>query len=397
MSIIYHIDLNAFFATAEINKNPSLADKPVAVGGHGRKGVISTANYIARKYGVHSAMPVFEALKLCPDLVVVHGDYELYDRLSGQFMDIIKSYTSKVEQASIDECYADMSEIVLKYKKPLDLAIDIQKRVKHELGLTCSIGIAPNKFLAKIASDLKKPNGITVLRKREVKSKLWPLSIDAIGGIGKKTAPHLKQQGIKTIGDLANPENKAIIEKILGNTASSFIDYANGIDNSDVCDYHEMKSMSQSTTTNEDILDFNEVKNIFSGLIKTLSSRLKEEYLWGNSISISIRYNTFQTISRTKKLDYYTNSYEEILSSALMLFEMNDRGEPIRLLGVGVNNLKNQSTYNDVDLFDYNKINPTDELIDEINSKLHQSAVIKASDLIVKSKNSTTFNGIYKR
>lgn len=396
MSVIYHIDLNAFFATAETLKNPSLIDKPVAVGGHGRKGIVSTANYIARQYGIHSAMPVFEATRLCPDLVVVQGDYDLYEKLSNQFIEIIKSYTNKVEQASIDECYADMSETVLNYNKPLDLAIDIQRRVKEEIGLTCSIGIAPNKFLAKIASDLKKPNGITVLRKREVKSKLWPLSIDCMGGIGKKTAPHLKKQGINTIGDLANPDNKDVINKILGNTATTFINYANGIDTSEVCNYHEMKSMSQSTTTNEDILDFNEVKTVFSGLTKNLSNRLKEEYLWGNSVSISIRYNTFQTISRTKKLEYYTNSYDDILSTALMLFEMNDKEEPIRLLGVGVNNLKVQSTYNDVDLFDYNDSNPTDDLINEINSKLQKSAVIKASDLILKNKQKSKFNGIYK-
>ena len=288
MSVIYHIDLNAFFATVETLKNPSLIDKPIAVGGHGRKGIVSTANYIARTFGVHSAMPVFEALRLCPELIVIQGDHELYEKLSNQFIAIIKSYTNKVEQASIDECYADMSEIVLKYNKPLDLAVDIQKRVKNELGLTCSIGIAPNKFLAKIASDLKKPNGITVLRRKEVKTKLWPLSIDSMGGIGKKTSPHLKEHGIKTIGDIANPENKEIVERILGNTASTFINYANGIDTSEVCNYHEMKSMSQSTTTNEDVLDYNEVKNIFSGLIRTLHERLKEEYLCGNSVSISI-------------------------------------------------------------------------------------------------------------
>lgn len=396
MRIIYHIDLNAFFATAEILKNPSLNGKPVAVGGQGRKGVISTANYEARKYGVHSAMPVFEAMKLCPDLILVHGDYELYERLSKSFISLIYEYTPFVEQASIDECYADMSKAIKNYGKPLDLAIDIQHRVKSELGLTCSIGIAPNKFLAKIASDLKKPNGITVLRKREIKSKLWPLSIDAMGGIGKKTAPLLKQNGIITIGDLANPNNKTLIESILGNTSNTFIEYANGIDQSSILDYHEMKSMSQSTTINQDIIAYEDVKSVFIDLIKELTVRLTDEKLGGNNISITIRYNTFKTITRSRTLNHNTNSFEEILASALMLYEMNDRNEPIRHLGVGINNLKNMNTIEQFDLFVNNEEDETNILINELNKKLNSKSIIKASDLKEKRKKNSKFSGIYR-
>lgn len=395
MSIIYHIDLNAFFATAETLKNPSLKGKPVAVGGHGRKGVISTANYEARKYGVHSAMPIYEAMKLCPELVVVPGDYDYYEKLSSSFIGLIYEYTSIVEQASIDECYADMSAAVKQFGKPLDLAVDIQKKLFNKTGLTCSIGIAPNKFLAKIASDMKKPNGITVLRKREVKTKLWPLSIDTMGGIGKKTAPTLKKNGIVTIGDLANPNNKDLVERILGNTASYFLDCANGVDTSIVSDYHEMKSMSQSTTLNENILDYEDVKNSFVSLVRTLATRLKEDKLVGNNISITIRYHTFETITRSRTLNHDTNSFEEILSSALMLFEIHDKQKPIRLLGVGVNNLKDMDKSEQFDLFHYDKQeNPTSVLINELNQKLSKGKIIKASDLVEKSK--TKFSGIYR-
>ncbi|MBE6114595.1 MAG: DNA polymerase IV [Erysipelotrichaceae bacterium] len=395
MSIIYHIDLNAFFATAETTKDPSLADKPVAVGGSGRKGIISTANYIARKYGVHSAMPVFEAMKLCPELIVIPGDYELYERLSAKFINLIREYSSKVEQASIDECYADMEEAITNFYKPLDLAVEIQRRVKEELGLTCSIGIAPNKFLAKIASDLKKPNGITVLRKKEIRSKLWPLSIDAMGGIGKKTSPYLKQAGIYTIGDMADPNNRTIIEKYLGKNTDTYINYANGIDDSPVTTYHEVKSMSQSTTLEENILDFADVKVIFSKLTKRLCDRLTEENLYGNTVTITVRFYNFKNITRSRKLEHDTNSYEEILASALMLFEENDQNEPIRHLGIALGNIKSIQNDHNIDLFTMDEEpNAIETLKNEINSKLQHSEVILASDLVTKKK--SKFHGIFK-
>lgn len=396
MRIIYHIDLNAFFATAETTKDPSLANKPVAVGGSGRKGIISTANYIARKYGVHSAMPVFEAMKLCPELIVIPGDYELYERLSAKFINLIKEYSDKVEQASIDECYADMEDAILHFYKPLDLAIEIQRRVKDELGLTCSIGIAPNKFLAKIASDLKKPNGITVLRKKEIRSKLWPLSIDAMGGIGKKTSPYLKEAGIITIGDMADPNNREIIEKYLGKNTDTYINYANGIDDNPVITYHEVKSMSQSTTLEENILDFADVKVIFTKLTKRLCDRLTEERVYGNTVTITVRFYNFKNITRSRKLEHDTNSYEEILASALMLFEENDQNEPIRHLGIALGNIKSMNADHTIDLFTINEEpSSIESLKDEINSKLHNSEVILASDLVSKKKK-TKFHGIFK-
>lgn len=395
--IIFHIDLNAFFAAAEVLKNPSLANKPLAVGGHGKKGVISTASYEARKFGVRSAMPIYEALEKCPELIIVPGDYAWYEELSAKFINIIRQYTNIIEQASIDECYADMSDAIKRYEKPLDLAYDIQKQLKEKVGLTCSIGIAPNKFLAKIGSDYKKPNGITVIRKREIQTKLWPLPIEAMGGIGNKTAPYLKRYGINTIGDIAKKENEAIINKLLGKNAHVFIGYANGDDSNQLTNYHDMKSISQSTTLASTITEYEQVKYTFSSLIKQIVGRLTLEQVCGNNISITIRYYDFQTITRSITLDKYMSNYEEILSHALNLYDLHDKGKPIRLLGVAINNLKDKDEVDNIDLFNYyQNINDTDELIKSLNLEMSDNYLFKMSELIKDNKPKDKFHGIYK-
>jgi DNA polymerase-4 len=199
--IIFHIDINAFFASAETLRDPSLKNKPIAVCSNKRGSVVTTANYIAREYGVRSAMPLAEALKLCPHLVVTGVHFDLYEKISAQFVALCRKYTEIVEVASVDECYLDVTETIAKYKRPLDLALVIRKDIKKNIGLDVSIGIAPNRFLAKMASDIKKPNGLTVLRQKEVESKLWPLPIDRMHGVGTKSAELLKAIGMLTVGD----------------------------------------------------------------------------------------------------------------------------------------------------------------------------------------------------
>lgn len=397
-NVIFHIDLNAFFATAEVLKKPSLAGKPIAVGGHGKKGVISTASYEARKFGVHSAMPIFMAKQLCPELIIIPGDYEWYMQLSERFIKLICQYTNKIEQASIDECYADMTEVIRNYEHPLDLAYDIQNNLRDTIGLSCSIGIAPNKFLAKIGSDYKKPDGITIIRKREIATKLWPLPIEAMGGIGNKTAPLLKKYNIITIGDFAKVENRKIIQEIMGKNADIFIGFANGEDNSPITNYREMKSMSQSTTLDDTITEYVQVKSTFTSLVKQIVGRLALEQVSGNNIGITIRYYDFETITRSKTLDRYVSSYEEIISNCMSLFEINDKEKPIRLLGVSVNNLKNNSEIDDIDLFNYFKnINDTDELIHSLNNEMSDNYLMRMSDLISSDNTaSNKFHGIFR-
>ncbi|MTL62723.1 DNA polymerase IV, partial [Turicibacter sanguinis] len=201
--IIFHIDLNAFFASCEAILHPELNQQPLVITGEkqSKRGIVVTANYEARKYGIHSAMPLMQAKKKCPHLVVAPVRFDLYRKISKQFIQILQEYSPLVEKASIDEAYVDVTHHY-QNMHPLVLAQHIQARIAKDLQIGCSIGVAPNKFLAKMASDMKKPNGITVLRKRDLQTMLWPMSIEEMFGIGKASAPKLRQFGIHKIGDL---------------------------------------------------------------------------------------------------------------------------------------------------------------------------------------------------
>ena len=215
--VIIHIDLNAFFASVEEIKNPKLVGKAHAVGGSVKRGVLSTCSYEARKKGLHSAMPVARALKICPDLIINYPDFKSYREYSNKFFEIIKNWCGdKIEIASIDECYVDFSSYEKYCDEPIKYLKEMQKHIKEKLNLGCSIGVAPNKFLAKMASDMKKPMGFTVLRKRDISKMLWPLEIDKMYGVGNKTAPRLRELGIKTIGDLSKSENNYQVKNLLG-------------------------------------------------------------------------------------------------------------------------------------------------------------------------------------
>ncbi|TFG83139.1 MAG: DNA polymerase IV, partial [Erysipelotrichales bacterium] len=248
---IFHIDLNAFFAEVEILRDPTLRGKPLVVSGHSRRSVVSTASYEARAYGIHSAMPIGEAYRRYPELIVLEGHFADYEDYSQRFISFLHTFSDKIEQASIDEAYVDMTEAVHSEEYPLDLAVRLQKRLLEEVKLKCSIGVAPNKFLAKMASGLRKPMGIVVIRQEEVPVKLWPLPIDDMHGIGKKTAPRLHDLGIHTIGDLANYEDEMKLRTVLGNFVGHYVGLARGYDESPIEQRTELKSVSTSTTMNQ--------------------------------------------------------------------------------------------------------------------------------------------------
>ncbi|MEF9919879.1 MAG: DNA polymerase IV [Erysipelotrichaceae bacterium] len=337
--VIFHIDLNSFYASAEIMRNSALDGQPVAVAGLSRRSVVSTANYEARSYGVHSAMPLAMAQSLCPKLIILQGDFAWYEELSNRFFNFIRTFTPYIEPASIDECYIDVTDIIKNYQRPLDLAWTIQKQLLDELRLPCSIGVAPNKFLAKMASDMHKPLGITILRKQEINKKLWPLPISQMYGIGKKTAPLLIEKGIETIGDLANPQNELKIMTLLGKHAYHTIQCARGND-SNILSYNtSVQSISQSTTLNTDILDYDEVKSTFKQLALKLSKRAEKEDIKGKLITITIRYYDFSNVSRSCSIDNYTNDYQTILEHAMLLFDQNVIQKEIRHLGIGLGSL----------------------------------------------------------
>ncbi len=382
--VYFHIDLNAFFANAEILLDPSLKGKPVAVSGQTRRSVVSTASYEARSFGVHSAMPITEAQKLCRDLIIVEPHFHWYRELSEDFMRIVKKYTVLVEQASIDECYADMTDTIMTYPKPLDLAWKIQKEILNDLHLPCSIGVGPNMFLAKMASDMKKPLGITVLRIREVPQKLWPLPIGEMRGIGRKTVPDMEEIGIHTIGDLANFKDTAALKMIFGRNTEAMISRANGHDDRQLVTEYDAKSMGVSETLLDDITDYDEIKGLLRTLSRRLSKRLHDAGKAGSSLSIRIKYYDFQNNDRSHKLEKPIWKADDLYVQAVSLFNDNWDGDPVRLLGISLSDFASESDLaKQIDLFDMETADreETASLLKELNQELGGFKLMRASEV----------------
>ena len=386
--VYFHIDLNAFFASCEELLDPSLKGKPLVVGGKSRRSVISTANYEARKYGIHSAMPMQQAEKLCKDLVIVNGHYAFYSDMSHQFMQIIHSYTDLVEKASIDECYADMTDVICRYPKPLDVAFEIQRRVLEETGLRCSIGIGPNMFLAKMASDMKKPMGITVLRIRDVPEKMWPLPIKEMQGIGKRTVPLMEDLNIHTIKDLATYQNLNALKPVLGKNIESMIKRANGYDDRTLMTDYDSKSMGISETLLEDVTDYDELRGLIRTLCRRLSKRLKEAHKAGYHVSMRICYYDFRNANKSKKLSAPIWTSDDLFVQAMILFDSSyEEEEAVRLIGISVSDFASEEFLaKQVSLFDAPEEESTSEILHDLNHQLGTQAFVRASSLLENDK-----------
>lgn len=386
--VYFHIDLNAFYASCEELLDPSLKGKPLVVGGKSRRSVISTANYEARKYGIHSAMPMQQAEKLCKDLVVVNGHYAFYSDMSHQFMQIIHSYTDLVEKASIDECYADMTDVICRYPKPLDVAFEIQRRVLEETGLRCSIGIGPNMFLAKMASDMKKPMGITVLRIRDVPEKMWPLPIKEMQGIGKRTVPLMEDLNIHTIKDLATYQDLNALKPVLGKNIENMIKRANGYDDRTLMTEYDSKSMGISETLLEDVTDYDELRGLIRTLCRRLSKRLKEAHKAGYHVSMRICYYDFRNANKSKKLSAPIWTSDDLFVQAMILFDSSyEEEEAVRLIGVSVSDFASEEFLaKQVSLFDAPEEESTTEILHDLNHQLGTQAFVRASSLLEKEK-----------
>ncbi|PID16958.1 DNA polymerase IV [Sporosarcina sp. P34] len=343
--VIMHLDMNSFFASVEQAANPALKGIPLAVAGNPkeRRGILVTCSYEARAFGVYTTMTVGEAKRLCPNLTIVPPRHDLYRQMSQSVFDILRSYTEWVEPVSIDEAYIDTTDIG-GLTRAYDLALEIQMRILAELDLPCSIGIAPNKFLAKTASDFKKPMGITILRKREVPNKLWPLPVIEMHGIGKRTEEKLHSKGIKTIGDLATAE-KITLEALLGKNGLRLKQRANGIDTRPVDpeSAEERKSIGSSTTLPVDLTELEDCIPIFERLAKRVAARLETKRLAGMTISIQMRYADWQNATRSRTLQQAIYLEEDITEVAIQLFQQHWDYEPIRLLGITATNVMERS------------------------------------------------------
>lgn len=325
--IIFHIDMNCFFASCEIAENEELKGKPIVVAHDDplQRGLILSPSYEARKFGIKTTMKVKDAFKLCKDIVVVEPDMKLYSHYSRCFNNYLLTITKKVEMASIDEAYLDVSDMVLNQgKNALELANEMQQYLLNTYNLPSSIGIAPNKFLAKMASDMKKPLGITVLRKREIDKYMWPLPIGEMFGVGKKTAPKLKEIGINTIGDLANYKNIELLKKTVGeNSALSLQRLANGIEDSEVnyMPNDDFSYVSNAHTFDTDVYDINVIKNTLKLLCGTISYRLDNKNYEAKTIGLKVNYSNFQFFNKSKGLDKGTSDSNLIYNIVEDLFD----------------------------------------------------------------------------
>lgn len=397
--VIVHIDLNAFFVRCEEIKDPSLENKAVAIGHEGRGGIVSTCSYKAREYGVSSGMPMFKAKQLCPHLIVKPVDYRFYSALSDTFKKFVKRYTPKVEEASVDECFADFTEVIKKEKNAEAFFRKLQQDLYKETKLKCSIGIAPTKFLAKMGSDYKKPMGITIIRKSDISKILYPLSLDKFYGIGKKTAPRLKAMGINTIGDLANlcnSDDKRLREE-LGKFFSVIKDWVNGYGSDEV--YSEAwnpKSIGNSTTLMEDTANRELISTTFRYLSKEVSERAIRENKLGPTIQIVVKEaeiseNGFKSHNKSITLPNPTNNAETIYNAAMDLYDKNFSKMTVRLVGVTLQNLIDAKDIAiQMSLFDYQiheEESSTKLLINELNRKLKKKALMRASEVDKKNGN----------
>lgn len=342
--IILHIDMDAFFISVEERENPVLHGKPSAVCGSLSRSVITSANYEARAWGIRAGMPIQEAKKRCPNLILVKGDISKYTETASRIFSILKDFTPLVEVASIDEAYLDITESLLLFKSPYQIAKLIKERIRKEERLTCSIGIAPNKLLAKLGSTLRKPDGLMIIKKEEVEEILKDIPVEKLHGIGPKLKEELNSIGIFTCGQLGEFP-PSFLSKRFGVIGERLKQMGQGFDESPVVPFDEdveAKSFSHSVTLQNDTLDPNIIKKIILQLSERVSRRMRKEGFYGKRITVTIRYSDFFTFSKQKTLSKFVNSGDEIYKYAIEVFESIDHRKPIRLLGVGVSLLKKE-------------------------------------------------------
>jgi DNA polymerase-4 len=342
MRRILHIDMDAFFSAVEQKRHPELVGKPVVVGGGGdptQRGVVSTASYEARKFGIHSAMPLRTAYRLCPEAVFLPVDYEEYSRVSETIKNILREFSPIVEDVGIDEAFLDISSID---KPSQEIAGEIKKRIREETDLTCSIGIAPNKLLAKMASDMQKPNGLTMIAEEDIESRIWPLPVRKLWGVGPKTETYLKEMGIKTIGELASLSLDRLIEEFGQSYGNYLYEASRGMDESPLITHWEPKSISRETTFQKDVSDWQVIAKTLAELTKDVVTSMKEEGYQSRTITVKVRFSDFRTYTRAKTLDESTDSLEEIRKAAFGCLKKFELKKKVRLIGVRVGNLAPQ-------------------------------------------------------
>ena len=375
--IIMHIDMNAFFASVEQANKPELRGKPIAVIGSAKRTVITTSSYEARAFGVKTGMNTWEARKLCPHIIFVIGDNRKYTWTSSQIIKLMQQFTPLVEVFSIDEAFLDLTGCTSLFGPPESIAYRLKAEIRHHFGITCSIGIAPNKLLAKLASDMQKPDGLTVIRPEEVSQILDRIPAKDLCGIGRKTERQLTMYGIKTSGDLGRfPVD--ILRKKFGIIGERLHQMGLGIDDSPVIpaeDADEVKSVGHSMTLERDIEDRREILKFLLQLSEMVGRRARRYNVWGKTVTLSIRYADFDTwVGKQETLPSYINQSDDIYKAAVAILDSLVLMQPVRLLGVRLSNLRYES--NQLPLFpEERKKAQLVNAMDEVNDKFGNFSV----------------------
>jgi DNA polymerase IV len=337
---ILHVDMDAFYASVEQRDDPALHGKPVAVGGSPEsRGVVAAASYEARKFGVHSALPMSRAVRLCPELVIVRPDFAKYGEVSRQIFAIFREVTPLVEPLSLDEAYLDVTENSWSEPLAVEVARRIKARIREETQLTASAGVAPNKFLAKTASAWKKPDGLTVISPDRIERFLAELPVDALWGVGPVTARRLRAAGIERLVDVRTAADE-VLRRAVGSWAGSLRRLSFGEDDRPVTPNHERKSIGCEQTFARDLADLEQIRREVEALARDAAGALSRKSLLARTVVLKLRYSNFETITRSETRQPATRSEEEIVARAVALLEKTEAGKrPVRLLGASLHGL----------------------------------------------------------
>lgn len=333
------MDMDAFFAAVEEKRHPELRGKPVVIGGSGdptKRGVVSTASYEARKYGIHSALPLRTAYKLCPRAFFLPVDYEEYARVSHIIKNTLKEVSPVMEDVGIDEAFLDISEAD---RSSEDIAREIKRRVQEETGLTCSVGIAPNKLLAKIASDMQKPDGLTIIGEKDIENRIWPLPVRKLWGVGPKTEAGLRGLEINTIGELASMPLERLVENYGESYGHYLYEASRGIDESPLVTHWEPKSVSRETTFQVDTDDWQTIAKTIAALVQEVVEDIRQRGYKGKTVTLKVRFSDFKTYTRAGTVDTPTDLVDEIRKAAFYCLKRIELTKKVRLIGVRITHL----------------------------------------------------------
>ncbi len=381
---IIHIDMDAFFAAVEQLDNPALQSKCVVVGGSSQRGVVAAASYEARKYGIHSAMPIFQAKQKCADLIIVPPRRKRYSELSQRFMSILETFSPLVEPVSIDEAFVDISGCRRLHGDPCDIAVAIKRQIKKSLQLTCSIGLAPNKFLAKIASDMDKPDGLTIIEPQQVNAFIQRLPIRKVPGVGQRAQKRLAAMGIQTLGQVRRRSSELLARK-LGKFGQRLMALSQGHDDSPVTPRSAAKSISSETTLSHDTLDRAQLASQLLVQSQSVARQLRRHHMRARTITLKIKTSDFQRHTRNQTLDKPVQSSDKISQIALTLLQSFPMGKPVRLVGVGASGLMSATMPIQADLFPgaaddkHRRWEKVDRAVDAIDDRFGRRSIVRGS------------------